>query len=199
MKNLTEHICNSVEETYNNRTNLWGDSPFEKLTLLTNDERGKWGEKTVKYLIETYTDYIVEWDEDKNINQNNGIYDLIVESNQSKNRIEIKTATRGNSKNPNWQHENLIKEKKWDKLTFLDIDFFGFYLTIIGYDEINFDEKHPVFGRTPTLRKSQNDKYKFDFGMNQQRNGIKYGMTYFYDITNPNIEGLIKFLTNRFL
>jgi hypothetical protein len=198
MNDLTQYLCESVEETFANRVNLWQDSPFQKLTLLTNDERGKWGEKTIKHLIETYTDYSVDWFGDKNINQSDGTYDIIVKTSNNNYRVEIKTATRGNSKNPNWQHENLIKDEQWDKIVFLDVDLFGIYISIINFDEIDFNIKHPIFGRTPTLRKNQDDKYKFDFGKKQQDCGIEYGLSFFFDIRTDDTSPLRDFLSHRF-
>lgn len=193
-ENLVEYLCRSVETVFQNRTNLWEASPFEKLTFLTNDERGKWGESTIKFLIETLTSYEVVWDGDKNTNQTDGTYDILI----NEKRTEIKTANGGSSNPPNWQHENIIKENVWDKLVFLDIDFFGFYVTVFDFEQIDFDKKHPVFGRTPTLRQSQTDKYKFDFGLKQQQLGIQSGFTCFHSVGNHNADSLSQFLIDKF-
>ena len=189
---VTEFLIESVETAYNNRKDIWQDSPFRQITLLSNDERGKWGEEFVSNLIKKLTDLDVEWDGDNNTNQDDGVYDVVISRNQNskKSRVEIKTASRGTCNNPNWQHENVYASNKWDKLIFFDFDLFGFYLTVIDYSDMTFDKQHPVFGRKPTLRNNQDDKYKIDFGIQQQKRGLESGHTFWYDITNPDEEGL---------
>jgi len=194
---LTQYLIESVENKYKNRTNLWVDSPFEKITLLSNDERGKWGEETVFDFIQKLTDFDVEWTGDYNTSQKDGVYDIIIHHNGKKIRIEVKTATRGNTKTANWQHENIYASGKWDKLILFDIDFFDFYITIIDYNEMHFNSRHPIFNRKPTLRNNQDDKYKFDFGNSQQKKGIRSGLTFHYDLTNPDEKLFADFLTNK--
>jgi hypothetical protein len=192
--NLTQHIIESVENKYETRTNLWVDSPFEKITLLSNDERGKWGEETIFNCIQNLTNFKVEWTGDSNTNQKDGVYDIIIRHNDKKIRIEVKTATRGNTKTANWQHENIYASNKWDKLILFDINFFSFYITIIDYNEMTFNSRHHIFNRKPTLRNNQDDKYKFDFGNIQQKNGIISGLTFHYDLTNPDKTKFSEFL-----
>jgi hypothetical protein len=189
---ITEFLVESIETAYENRKDLWEDSPFRQITLLSNDERGKWGEGVVYGIINNLTDLNVEWDGDTNTNQDDGVYDIVITRNHSKKktRVEVKTASRGNCRTANWQHENIYSSNKWDKLIFFDFDLFGFYLTVIDYSELTFDVRHPVFGRKPTLRNNQDDKYKMDFGNLQQQKGLDSGYTFWYDITNPDEEGL---------
>lgn len=189
---VTEFLIESIETAYENRKDIWEDSPFRQITLLSNDERGKWGEEFVANLIKNLTDLTVEWNGDNNTNQDDGVYDIMVSnvSNEIKNRIEVKTASRGSGTDANWQHENVYASNKWDKLIFFDFDLFGFYLTIIDYKDMKFDVRHPIFGRKPTLRNNQDDKYKVDFGIQQQKRGLVSGHTFWYDISNPDEEGL---------
>lgn len=189
---VTEFLVESIETAYENRKDIWQDSPFRQITLLSNDERGKWGEEFVSNLIKKLTNLNVEWNGDSNTNQDDGVYDVVVSKNHSKKktRVEIKTASRGTCGAANWQHENVYASNKWDKLIFFDFDLFGFYLTVIDYNDMTFDTRHPVFGRKPTLRNNQDDKYKIDFGIQQQQRGLDSGYTFWYDITNPDEEGL---------
>ena len=185
---VTEFLIESIETAYENRKDIWQDSPFRQITLLSNDERGKWGEEFVSNLIKKLTGLDVEWDGGSNTNQNDGVYDFKV--GKLKHRVEVKTASRGTCGTPNWQHENIYASNKWDKLIFFDFDLFGFYLTIIDYSDMTFNTQHPVFGRKPTLRNNQDDKYKMDFGTQQQKRGIESGYTFWYDISKPDDEGL---------
>ena len=190
---FTELLIESVEHVYTNRKDMWEDSPFRKLTLLTNDERGSWGEYTLTKLFDKVGAFDYEWDKDRNTNQKDGIYDIVVLKNDRRIRVEVKTATVG--QNSSWQHENIYKKEVWDKLVFIDVDYFSINITVIDYSEMTFDEKHPVFGRKPTLRSSQEDKYKFDFGKSNIERGIDNGYTFCYNIVKPDEEGLVAFLT----
>ena len=196
---VTELLIESIEAAYENRKDPWQDSPFKQITLLSNDERGKWGEKYIFNLIKSLTDFNVEWEGDSNTNKDDGVYDLVIHHNHSKEkiRIEVKTASRGTCKDPNWQHENVYASDKWDKLVLFDFDFFGFYLTIIDYSEMTFNERHRIFGRKPTLRNNQDDKYKFDFGIQQQLRGVESGYTFWYNIINPDEKGLKEHLFKK--
>lgn len=193
---FTELLIESVENVYTNRKDMWQDSPFRKLTLLTNDERGSWGEYTLTKLFDKVGTFEYEWDKDKNTNQKDGIYDIVVLKNDRRIRVEVKTATVG--QNNSWQHENIYKKEVWDKLVFIDVDYFSINITVIDYSEMTFNEKHPVFGRKPTLRSSQEDKYKFDFGRTNIELGIDNGYTFCYNIVKPDEEGLVTFLTEKF-
>lgn len=64
---VTELLIESIEAAYENRKDPWQDSPFKQITLLSNDERGKWGEKYIFNLIKSLTDFNVKWEGDNNI------------------------------------------------------------------------------------------------------------------------------------
>ena len=192
---FTQLLIESVESSYDNRNDFWQDSPFRKLTLLTNDERGRWGEKFLTELFDKIETIQYDWDADTNTNQQDGIYDIVTKRNGVRTRIEVKTATKG--QNNSWQHENIYKKQVWDKLVFIDVDYFSFYITVIDYNNMVFDDRHPVFGRKPTLRANQGDKYKFDFGKNNLQRGIDNGYTFCYSVTSPDEEGLTEFLVSK--
>ena len=45
--------------------------------------------------------------------------------------------------------------------------------------------KHPVFGRKATLRGAQTDKYKLNFSPIQHKRGVEAGLTFVYDLGDP--------------
>lgn len=178
--------------------NYWKGSIFEEIVQLSNDERGKWGEELFYKLVKTFTPYNVEWDEDKNINNNDGVYDIwINKPDGSVIRIEVKTASRGTGNKSNWQHENLYSSKKWDKLVFLDFEYSKIWITVLNYDEVTFDSRHPFFGTKPTLRNNQDDKYKWDFREKQVMIGVDNNCTFCYDVEQNVDKDLANFLLEK--
>lgn len=193
---LKETISDSVLKL--RQRNYWKGSIFEEIVQLSNDERGKWGEETLFKFIKALTPYNVEWDEDQNINNDDGVYDIwIVRSDGTKIRIEIKTASRGTGKKSNWQHENIYSCDKWDKLVFIDFEYSKIWFTILDYSEVTFDSRHNIFGTKPTLRNDQNDKYKWDFRDKQAKLGVENNYTFCYDIENPDDTKLSEFLITK--
>lgn len=182
----------------------WIGSIFETLaTRGTPDDAGKWGEKTIWKLITTTTDLDAKWNGDKNTQTDDGIYDIWIKRNAGgkKTRIEVKTSRFGVS--GSWQHENLIKEKdKWDKLVLVDFEYLTIWITILNHSDMVFDDKHPIFGTTPCLRdnkksKMRTDKYKWDFRPLQIQRGVASGLTFCYDVKEPDDEALSQFLKEK--
>lgn len=200
--NSKDILISSIENIYEEESNRsrWEGSPFQKLTSISNDTRGKWGEQIISEHLCHIEGSTVEWSQDQNINQNDGIYDIKLNINRDPDvnithRIEVKTSIFGITNT--WQHENIYASKVWDKLIFVDVYYNGIYFTVLGYDEFNFFEKHHVFNRKPCLRNKQTDKYKFDFSIKNLENGIKNNLTLYYDIDKNNSEELIEFFVNR--
>lgn len=151
---LKETISDSVLKL--RQRNYWKGSIFEEIVQLSNDERGKWGEETLFKFIKALTPYNVEWDEDKNISNNDGVYDIwIIFFDGKKVRIEVKTSGIGNGKTISWQHENIYSSEKWDKLAFIDFDYSKIWITVLNYSDMSFHSRHKVFGTKPTLRNDQ--------------------------------------------
>lgn len=177
----------------------WNGSIFEEVVELSNDERGKWGERTLFEWIRDLTDLNASWDEDKNIGNDDGVYDISIqrEAGGKKTRIEVKTASRGTGKKSNWQHENLYAENKWDKLVFVDFEYSKIWVTILNYSDVTFDRRHPIFNTKPTLRNDQNDKYKWDFRDKQMNLGVSNGHTFCYDVESLDEEKFSSFLINK--
>jgi len=193
---LTETVRCAVNKLRNR--NYWKGSFFEEIVKLSNDERGKWGEENFYKFIKSLTSYSVEWDEDRNINMSDGVYDIwINRPDGTKLRIEVKTASRGTGKESNWQHENIYASEKWDKLVFFDFEYSTIWITILDYSELSFDSRHVVFGTKPTLRSDQQDKYKWDFRDKQIQLGIFKGHTFCYDIDNSDDDEFSNFLKNK--
>lgn len=194
---LKETISDSVLKL--RQRNYWKGSIFEEIVQLSNDERGKWGEETLFKFIKALTPYNVEWDEDKNISNNDGVYDIwIIFFDGKKVRIEVKTSGIGNGKTISWQHENIYSSEKWDKLAFIDFDYSKIWITVLNYSDMSFHSRHKVFGTKPTLRNDQSDKYKWNFGLKQLRLGMEYNYTFCYDTENPDDKKLSKFLLEKF-
>jgi hypothetical protein len=195
---LGETVADAVKKLRNRK--YWKGSLFEEVVQLSNDERGKWGEKTFYDLIKFLTPYDVQWDEDQNINNIDGVYDIWINlPDGNKIRIEIKTASRGTGSKSSWQHENLYASEKWDKLVFIDFEYSTIWFTVLDYSEVVFDARHKVFGTKPTLRNDQNDKYKWDFRDKQVHLGVANGYTFCYDVDNPNDDEFSAFLKNRLI
>jgi hypothetical protein len=193
---LNETVSDAVYKL--RQRNYWKGSFFEEIVQLSNDERGKWGEQTLFKFIKELTDYNVEWDEDQNINNDDGVYDLwINRPDGTKIRIEVKTASRGTGNKSNWQHENLYSSEKWDKLVFIDFEYSAIWFTVLDYSEVTFDSRHDIFGTKPTLRNDQNDKYKWDFRDKQVHLGVANGYTFCYDVNNTDDEQFSSFLKKK--
>lgn len=190
---LKTKLIESVENISKDKDCVWKNSVFYPLIHLSNDERGKWGESFLNDVLSEITDNAI-WLKDKNIKQNDGIYDIKILNK----RIEVKTALRG-TKNYSWQHENIYNERVWDYLMLVDVDVEGIYFTSMQYEDFIFGKKHEIFNKTPTLRKGQTDKYKFDLSINNIHSGINSGLTFYYDVMKDNSKALKSFMKEKLL
>lgn len=189
---MFSQILESVNEKYVNsvKGDYWKGSSFEDIVKLTNDERGKWGEHLFHDLIKS-PEMPVIWDEDKNTDPLDGVYDMFLEFNSGeKIRIEVKTSGRTVSKGKpvGWQHENIyFGGNKWDKLVFVDYDADDvMYITIVDYDQVvtNGQIDLSLFGKNGHCRKNEDGKAKVDFSTRSLQKGIDAGVTFKYDIKN---------------
>jgi hypothetical protein len=190
----------TIKEAIQNRSSFWVGSPFEKLIQLTNDERGHWGENWIYNTIVKCVKIESTWNGNSNTNASDGTYDMLVNL-LLKLRTELKTASRGTGKRPNWQHENIYAKNVWDRLLFVDLDYDVIYVTILEPKnmEIAFtNQKDPILGKKASLRKDQKDKWKFDFSNTTIKNAIAAGYTFRYDYYNPDEKGFIEFLSRKF-
>ena len=196
-------IRESVEEAYNDRDISWVGSEFEKLVILNNDKRGKWGEKFLFNLIMRVAKIESRWDGDCNTRpEDGGIYDILVNLSR-KLRTEAKTAFSfdSDSDSRNWQHENIYAKSVWDKLVFLDVDYDRLYITVLTPENMEYlfkNEKDTILGKKATLREAQKDKWKFDFSSVTVKNAIDAGYTFCYNIDNPDIQGVADHLVKHF-
>ena len=190
----------TIKEAVDNSNDSWKGSPFESLTKLTNDERGRWGEKFLFRIIKEVAKIASTWDGDCNTRpEDGGTYDILVNLIR-KLKNEVKTAFSCES-SANWQHENIYAKSVWDKLTFVDVDYDKIYITVLtpANMAVLFQNKQdPILGKKATLRESQEDKWKFDFSRKTLANAIKAGYTFTYDYNNPDDEGLISHLIKHF-
>ena len=178
--------------TENPNADYWENSVFKNLVIQNNDYRGSWGESiTHNWCIAAGLPS--EWDEDSNINCEDGVYDVVINGF----RVEVKTSF----SSKNWQHENIyLSEDKCDKVAFVDVDAENIYITILDQDLLSpaaSDPDYQILGKRPTLRNNQDDKWKFDFSKRTIRIGIEMGYTFVYNVENPDVEGLSEFLRSK--
>ena len=195
-----DQLIPNLLENYKNSSSYWSGSYFEEVVKLSTDGKGKFGEELIFKLIEKYTEFPVQWEEDSNTNQDDGVYDLWwVGNSGTKNRVEVKSSGRtvANGKPIGWQHENVyFTDNKWDNIIFMDYDANDvIYFTIVSYDQIVKDEMIDLtlFGKKGHQRKNEDGKAKVDFSLKSIRNGINHGVTFMLDMEDPNFEGLSKF------
>jgi hypothetical protein len=166
---------------------LWDDSVFEDMDTLKNDYSGKAGELFAARLCKQYGIPYV-YDEDV-VNQEDGTYDITIKNKL----VEIKTARVGNC-GKNWQHESL-RDHGSDYFMFIDVAPTAVYLSIFS-SKFDFTKQHPVFGRTPHMRKGSDGIFKLDFGPKSLLKGIKKGLT--LKIDSNTVDKTIKeFIKNR--
>jgi hypothetical protein len=172
-------------------SNYWEGSPFEDVATLGADKRGQWGEELLEDIL-VAGGFTVTGSGTTNIgNADGSVFDMDINGE----RTEVKTSIAQS----NWQHENIYAENKWDKIVFIDVAFDVIYFTVLDYDEMEFDDKHPILGRKPTLRQAREDAYKFDFGVATLRKGIAGGLTFAYNVPADDTadEGLVAFFAER--
>ena len=197
-------IVTDLIEDYKKSASYWNGSIFESVTHFSTDYKGKFGEELLYNIIKDNTDIPVEWDEDQNTNNNDGVYDLFwYLHNGKKTRLEIKTSGRtvANGKPIGWQHENVyFTDNKWDKLVFIDYDANDVvFFTIVDYNQVVKDNTLDLslFGKKGHQRKNEEGKAKVDFSMRSIQNGIDNNLTFEYDFNNPNDELLALFLIEK--
>ena len=133
-------VANLIED-YKESASYWSGSIFESVTHFSTDYKGKFGEELLFNVIKSNTNIPVEWDEDSNTDNDDGVYDLFwYLHNNKKTRVEVKTSGRTVAKGKpiGWQHENVyFTDNKWDKLVFLDYDANDvMFITIVDYNEV---------------------------------------------------------------
>lgn len=198
-------IVTDLTKKYKQKATYWSGSLFEEVVNLSTDYKGKWGEELLFETLKKYTDIPVQWDEDSNTSNKDGVYDLFwYLHNGKKLRVEVKTSGRTVSKGvaKGWQHENVyFTDNKWDKLVCIDYDANNVvYITIVDYDQVvkNNTIDLSLFGKEGHCRKNEEGKAKVDFSMRSIKNGIAKGVTFKYDFNNPDDAGLIAHLLKHF-
>ena len=201
---MMKTIVTNLIEDYKKSASYWSGSIFESVTHFSTDYKGKFGEELLFNVIKDNTDIPVEWDEDQNTNNNDGVYDLFWYLNNGKKmRVEVKTSGRtvANGKPIGWQHENVyFSDNKWDKLVFIDYDANDVvFFTIVDYNQVVKDNTLDLslFGKKGHQRKNEEGKAKVDFSMRSVQNGIDNKVTFNYDFNNPDNEGLSNFLEEK--
>jgi hypothetical protein len=200
MKSLVTNLA----EKYKQQTSYWTGSLFEEVVNFSTDYKGKYGEELFRDILLNCTDIPVQWDEDSNTSNDDGVYDLFWYLHDGKKiRVEVKTSGRTVSKgvSKGWQHENVyFGDNKWDKLVFLDYDSNDvLYITIVNYDDVVKGDAIDlsIFGKKAHCRKNEEGKAKVDFSTKSIANGIAKGVTFKYDFNNPDDDLLGFFLLSK--
>ena len=173
----------------NDISDYWAGSTFEDVASLGADKRGQWGEDVLERVLTEIGFDVSGTGNDNTGNSDGSVFDMLV----NENRVEVKCSISPD----NWQHENIYSENKWDKIVFVDVTYDNIYFTVLDYNEMVFDTRHPILNRKPTLRQAREDAYKFDFGTATLRKGLAGGITFDYDMSNPDEEGLSSFFNER--
>ncbi len=201
---MMKTIVTNLIEDYKKSASYWSGSIFESVTHFSTDYKGKFGEELLFNVIKGNTNIPVEWDEDQNTNNNDGVYDLFwYLSNGKKMRVEVKTSGRtvSNGKPIGWQHENVyFSDNKWDKLVFIDYDANDVvFFTIVDYNQVVKDNTLDLslFGKKGHQRKNEEGKAKVDFSLRSVQNGIDNKVTFNYDFNNPDNEELSNILEEK--
>ena len=197
-------LITNLSEKYKQQASYWSGSRFEDVVNLSTDYKGRFGEELLFNVIQKYTDIPVQWDEDSNTSNDDGVYDLFwYLHNGKKVRVEVKTSGRtvSNGRPIGWQHENVyFSDNKWDKLVFLDYDRNDvMFITVVDYDMVVKDNMIDlsIFGKKAHQRKNEEGKAKVDFSMKSIRKGIDAGVTFEYDFNSTHPEELALFLLKK--
>lgn len=186
--------------TNNERKNYWKGSKFEPLIHQTSDARGVWGEELIEVLFKSAGIDCV-WNKDKNIKQENGIWDIMINIKPKGKRLEVKTAFKDTS-DDKWQHDNIYKEDYWDSIIFIDVDYDKIYFTIQNKEDIPFDsDGHKILkgkgnngGKKSTRHLSA---WKFDLNRKHLNILQNHGYTHELQINNPNYDSLFNFFNKH--
>ena len=194
---FNEVIDGLTDEAFeSDNSTSWIGSPFEKLIVMSNDARGRWGERLACEFLKL-AELPHQWDADCNNQQPDGIYDIKLETGT---RIEVKTA----ASFKNWQHEPIYAAPVWDVLFLIDVAYDKIFLTILNRTQllpilVPHKAQHVLLGKGATLRKNKDDGYKFDFSPKTIENGLVHSLTFEYDYSAPNSTGLAAFIKERLL
>jgi hypothetical protein len=197
-------LVTNLTQEYKKQATYWSGSLFEDVVNFSTDYKGRWGEELFRDILKEYTDIPVQWDEDSNTSNDDGVYDLFWYLHTGKKvRVEVKTSGRTVSKGvaKGWQHENVyFSDRKWDKLVFIDYDVNDvIYFTVVDYDQVVKNDiiDLSLFGKKAHCRKNEEGKAKVDFSLKSIQNGIDAGVTFRYNINDPQDELLGLFLLNK--
>ena len=195
LKNISEKY-----RTLDKTSNPWIGAKYEYIRDAGTDTTGKIGEEFIySLLLDKISNYKTIWENDNNIGQQDGVYDIKLESkiNQSTKRLEVKTATQG--KEGGFQHEKILGKEFCDKIVFLDVLPNSFYITILDVEDIDFTGKEKcVLGRTLHIR-SNSEQTKLDFGKKQLENGLNLGKTIYVTDEETQNDMIVEFLIKNLI
>ena len=169
--NTFEYLQNNVSE-FSKKKNIWKGTRFESVRDLTCDETGEVGEDMIHSICKQSSIECI-WDNKKlsSLNDNGKVYDMLIGGK----KIEIKTARLG--EHGSFQHESLRNTGESDFWVFVDIAPNDIYITVLKDFDLSSNDKHPILGKNPHLRKKALDQYKLDFSKKTLEKCITAGIT----------------------
>ena len=139
-----------IDNVYNRKPPkiTWEGSPYAHIVGMSIDQKGQIGEEFVQSVLDDkgckvhYNPHKLSREKD---------WDIIVNDIP----IEIKMATIGKD-GRNFQHENLVKDAKFEALIIVDIAPHDIYVSCYDYEELDWKKMH---------RRKTSNFYKFDLSL----------------------------------
>jgi hypothetical protein len=164
-----------IIDKYSKNTNkklVWlPTSRHINIQTLTPDEVGDVGEELIFTTLKNSGNYDVTWSK----KTKNKEYDVKAKNktNKRNHRIEVKTATLGNSTS-SFQHDGLKKHRKFDNIIFVDIGPDDMYITCSTKEELPWLEAstNPLVPRKSKMTVRENGDYKYDLMLKQVKNNL---------------------------
>jgi hypothetical protein len=172
-------IKNAIEQI----PGIWEGSPMDGIQKLTCDQSGKLGERLLLKICDA-SGIVREYYGDRNSSttDDGNVYDVLMDVDGRRFRIEVKTA-RLSSTGYNFQHESLRNDRGSDFWIFIDIEPEKIHVIVLK--DFDLEERHPVLGRKPHLRKESTNTYKLDVGPRTIQKAREAGISMTFSNDDP--------------
>lgn len=142
-------------------SDAWKNSRFLGMRHIQIDSRGEVGEVFMRDVLKSLGHHV---EVDRTTDPTEKHWDLKVDGSVT---LEVKTATMGAGKRPMFQHEHVLKDKKYDGLALVDIAPNDIYLTMAPKDTLPFLKENNIWTRNPKKmhRRMHGVEYKWDLSL----------------------------------
>lgn len=156
---------------------------MDGIQKLTCDQSGKLGERLLLKICDA-SGIVREYYGDRNSSttDDGNVYDVLMDVDGRRFRIEVKTA-RLSSTGYNFQHESLRNDRGSDFWIFIDIEPEKIHVIVLK--DFDLEERHPVLGRKPHLRKESTNTYKLDVGPRTIQKAREAGISMTFSNDDP--------------